>query len=186
MFIMDVPNIPAQEQPLMMVDATATQSSVQKFDRTIGVCHLSESPFVPKSAVNSLSPALAVKNYYREQEHYTIEGQPRVSVLQIPAHGELKDGGEGHYAYLPAKGYIGNDRATLLVEVSGKKVRMEYFFRVMQSIPQEYEGLPSVEERSNCPKKVPVWKISSTTDANGNNFITAVDIQSPIANAVGI
>lgn len=95
MFIMDVPNIPAQEPPLMVADASAAQNTAQKYDRVIGVCHLSANPYVPLSAVNSLSPPLAIKGYYRNEEHYKIEGQASVSVLQMPVHGVLVDDGGG-------------------------------------------------------------------------------------------
>jgi hypothetical protein len=105
MFIMDVPSIPAQEPPVMVADATAAQgsSAPQQVDRVIGVCHLSESPFVPQSAVNSLSPPLEIKNYFRVKEHYTIEGQPSASVLQMPAHGALVDDGGGIMFTFPRK-----------------------------------------------------------------------------------
>ena len=155
---------------------------LQKYDRTIGVCHLSANPYDPTSAQNSMSPPLAVKLYYYNFEKNNIQGSVSVSVLQMPAHGTLLDGGKGNYAYLPEKGYLGNDRATLLVEVGGKKVRMEYFFRVMTSV-QEGEGVDPYAD--NCQEKVRVWKISTATDENGNRFIPAVDYQSLAASAVG-
>ena len=46
---------------------------------------------------------MEVKDYFRNKEHYTIEGQPRVSVLQLPGHGTLVDEGEGYFAYYPEK-----------------------------------------------------------------------------------
>lgn len=123
--------------------------------------------------------------YLREHDHHNFEGKTSVSVLKRPTHGVLENGGDGNYAYFPEKGYIGKDRATLLVEVGGKKVKMEYFFRVMQSIPQDYETGPSKYEESKCPKKVRVWKISSTLDPNGNNTLIAAEFQSSATNAVG-
>ncbi len=168
-------SLPAQEPPMMVAEATKTQDTAQSYDRVIGVCHLSESPFVPQSAVNVLSPSMEVAAYYRKQEHLTIGNQPSVSVLQTPVHGSLVDEGGGYYAYYPEKGYLGNDRATLLVEVGGRRVRMEYFFRVMQSIPQQYdETMPTPYEESNCPEKTRVWKISSATDVQVNRGQTTV------------
>lgn len=95
MFVMDVPNIPAQEPPLIVADASALQGKTQKYDSIIGVCHLSANPFVPQSAVNSLSPPLELKNYFRINEHYKIEGKANVSVIQMPTHGALVDDGGG-------------------------------------------------------------------------------------------
>lgn len=142
----------------MVADASTAQNTATQYDRVIGVCHLSENPFDPTSAVNSMSPPLDTKNYFRVQEHYKIEGQPSVSVLQVPAHGTLVDDGGGDYVYYPEKGYLGNDRASLLVDMGGKKIRMEYFFRVMQQVPDQ-DGVDPYAD--NCPNKVRVWKISS-------------------------
>jgi hypothetical protein len=102
--------------------------------------------------------------------------------LKIPEHGKVIDDGDGDYSYFPEKGFIGNDRATLLVEMGGKKIRMEYFFRVMTSV-HEGEGVDPWAD--NCPKKIRVWKISSLNDVYGNDFIAATDIEAPQAFSVG-
>jgi hypothetical protein len=146
---------------LLLASSAIALGATQPFDRVIGVCHLSENPYDPTSAVNSMSVADEAVWYLKEKDHYKIEGQPIVDVFQVPAHGVLVDDGGGNYVYYPEKGYLGNDRATLLVAVGGKKVRMEYFFRVMQTIPQQYETGPSQYEASNCPTKSRVWRISS-------------------------
>jgi len=103
------------------------------------------------------------------------------SIESDPIDFQVDDGG-GDYVYLPEEGYLGNDRATLLVEVGGKKVRMEYFFRVMKSV---FESPGEDNSAEFCPEKVRVWKISSITDTNGNKYISAVAYQSPTANADG-
>lgn len=149
------------DTPAGAAGATATQVALQKYDRVIGVCHLSANPFDPTSAVNVLTPQMAIKNYYRIEEHYMIEGQASISVLSTPTHGVLEGPVNGAYVYYPEKGYLGNDRATLLVEVGGKKIRMEYFFRVMTTV---FEGEGSDPYADNCPEKVDVWKISTIID----------------------
>ncbi len=156
----------------MLVDAAGAQIGVQKFDRTIGVCHLVANPFDP-AWINSMSPALAAKNFYRAYEHLKINGQASVTVLKMPEHGVLEGPVKGSYVYYPEKGYLGNDRATLMVEVDGKKIRMEYFFRVMRTVPSAAEDEPPIEEQGYCPKKAYVWKISSAQDANGEMTLIA-------------
>ncbi|MES2049933.1 MAG: hypothetical protein V4447_16145 [Pseudomonadota bacterium] len=173
MFVMDVPNLPFQESVVSNASAT-TQPNTQKFDRVIGVCHLSENPYDTLSAVNTMSPALVIENYFFDRGQ-KAPGKAKATVMKMPDHGKLEDVGDGNYAYYPDKAYKGGDRATLMVEMSGKKVKMEYFFRVMQTIPQEYEDSPSPYELSGCPKKVPVWKISSLTDFKGNKTLVAVE-----------
>lgn len=128
-------------------------------DRAIGVCHLSENPYDPTSAVNSMSPALDVKNYFRNSERLTLAGAAKVSILQKPTHGAVEGDEEGDFAYYPEKGFLGNDRASLLLEIAGKTVRVDYFFRVMRQIPDQ-EGIDAYAD--NCPKKVRVWKISAS------------------------
>jgi hypothetical protein len=132
-----------------------------KFDRTIGVCHLSENPFEPTSAVNGLSPYLVVKNYFRVQERRKVEGIANFGVLKMPTHGTLEGPVNGGFAYFPENGFLGNDRATLVVKAGGKTVKIEYFFRVMRSIPDDHESKPTVYEQGHCPIKARVWKISS-------------------------
>ncbi|MBK7685753.1 MAG: matrixin family metalloprotease [Rhodocyclaceae bacterium] len=92
----------------------------------------------------------------------------------------------GSYVYYPQKGYIGDDRATLLVNVGGKTVKMEYFFRVMQTIPVGSEDESSVYGEGYCPKKTRVWKISSTIDVNGDTTLIASEFQSPSTGAAAI
>jgi hypothetical protein len=119
-----------------------------------------------------MDPSLVLKNYFRAQEHRKIEGQASISVLQMPKHGELRNEGAGYFAYYPEKGYIGNDRATLLVETGGKKIKMEYFRRVMQTVPSA-EDEPAIYEQGYCPLKARVWKISAPINADGNNISLA-------------
>jgi hypothetical protein len=86
-------------------------------------------------------------------------------VLEQPKHGTLEDGGtfvtrhgvqidtgERNYWYIHAADYLGEDRATLLVEIGGYKVKVVYFFHV------EKGPLDNEDEEITCPKSY--WKIS--------------------------
>jgi hypothetical protein len=55
--------------------------------------------------------------------------------------------------------------------MGGKKIRMEYFFRVLETVVAN-ESEDDYDEF--CPKKVRVWKISSLTDASGKDVVAAV------------
>ena len=148
---------------------TAERMTVQKVDVVIGICHLSENPFDPRSAVSVMGVVDEAVWYLKKREDPKTKDQARVTVLQMPKHGILKDVGGGNFAYDPTKGYIGEDRATLLVELDGKTVKMEYYFRVMQAIPQSYETGPNKYQQSNCPRKSAVWKISTFRGVNDKN-----------------
>ena len=122
-------------------------------------------------------------------ENKTVTGSATITVLQQPKHGTLRlitedDRGTlfssssgplkptaSLYAYLPEKGYLGKDSATVLVEIGGIKVKVVYFFQAIDgsSGNDGYEVL--------CGKRGSHWKISSTLDTNGTSTITAVDYQ---------
>ena len=173
MFVMDIPpDMPAQSTPVVIAMASHDKKGAAKTDRTIGICHLIENqPDSMYSAVNGLSPVLAVKSYIWKQEHILIDKadlkDAKVSILQKPKHGVLKDEGSGYYGYNPSNlDYRGPDRATVLVEVAGRKVKVKYFFKVMQSVPGGTEGY-----KKYCPKGE-VWKISLNPDDPNGSFFT--------------
>ncbi|MFZ6756019.1 hypothetical protein ACO0K9_02275 [Undibacterium sp. Ji50W] len=174
MFFMDVPTTSFQETTQSSTITTASQA-VEKIDRTIGICHLEKSGNT-LSELDGMSPVLDLKNYYLSKEKTTIRGDGIVTVLKMPTNGILNSEGGGNFSYLPNKGFIGNDRATLLVKIGGKQVKMEYFFRVVQSVPLQYETGPSPYEESGCPKKVRVWKMSSVAD--GGEIVVASELHS--------
>jgi hypothetical protein len=162
MFAMDLPpNVPAQSTPVVMAMASHNKKATAKTDHTIGICHLIENrPDARYSAVNSLSPVLAVWGYLERQgqlppEQLTVEvyKAAKLSVLQHPKHGTLGDEFEGSSSYDPtALDYRGPDRATFLVEVAGRKVKVRYFFNVMQSTPPAWKDTIHIKTRS-CARR---------------------------------
>ena len=76
----------------------------------------------------------------------------------------------GLYAYLPNQGYVGKDRATVLVVIGGIKVKVEYFFQAIISGGLGYTGVVDRCGRNRGP----YWKISTNLDDSGNSSITAV------------
>jgi hypothetical protein len=54
-----------------------------------------------------------------------------VKIIQQPRHGTIKKIDEFRYKYIPQSGYIGDDRAVLLVNIRGIKVRVMYFIKVL-------------------------------------------------------
>jgi hypothetical protein len=173
MFVMDVPDMPPQYTPVVIAQASQATEANATTGRTIGVCHLIENPPIPpETAVNSMSPALSVWGYLKKQERPTpgwlttdVYRAAKVSILQGPSHGELKNEEKRDYRYVPTLNYYGQDRATLLVEMGDLKVKVMYFFNVMQSVPGGTEGYDSRQDKKNCPKGR-MWKISLSTDGD--------------------
>lgn len=191
MFVPDMPNVPPQNVPVMIAQASQMQQDPANTNRTVGVCQALSNPplgLLPgavATAQNSLTPAGDAIQYFRIVENRAISGSSTVTVLENPKHGKLedlgtvvfdenghaiRDTGERSYNYIPESGYLGQDSATLLVEIGGFKVKMVYTFKVATAV--DYKN-----EEVLCPK--PYWRISSTLDANGNSTITSIEYQSP-------
>jgi hypothetical protein len=193
MFIPDMPNVPPQNVPVMIAQANQAQPSDTKTTRTLGVCY--PVPNDSYSLENVLGPTKEAQAYLREYEHQTVKDPATITVIQQPKHGILRlvteaDRGAlfdssasalvpsaGLYAYLPEKGYLGKDKAVMLVEIAGVKVKVVYFFQAIGG------GLGSYGIQEYCGKTGPYWKISTILDPNGTSTITSVEYQSPITSA---
>ena len=151
--------VPTLERSLVLADA-ATQAELQNIARVIGVCQLTSSH--PDSAGSGLSPVAEVRKYLKIVERHGIESRGAATVITKPEHGRLTGPTtRGTFGYHANDGYIGNDRASLLIELDSNRYQVEYFFRVMESVPEAYPGEPSIHEQGYCPVKARVWKISS-------------------------
>jgi hypothetical protein len=168
MFVMDMPDVPPQYAPVVIAQAPQAHPQAQpgsvKFNRTIGVCQLvSSSPDWQMTAVNGMSPLLAVSAYFENLEQKQVGLEGKVTLLQGPEHGELEDEGGLYYSYHSKADYEGPDRATFLVEIGGYKVKAEYYFKVAPKGVGGTEGYDPYEDRKNCPKGE-LWKISLNPD----------------------
>jgi len=172
MFVMDLPDVPPQYAPVVIAEAKQAQKGIANTERTIGVCHLIDAqPESRLSAYNSMSPVLGVWDYLKKQERLTPEqltvemfNAAKVSVLQAPAHGELKDVGYQSFSYyLATPNYRGPDHATLLVEIGAYKVNVLYFFNVLGGVPGGTDNYDPYEDKKLCPNGA-VWKISLNPD----------------------
>ncbi len=172
--MVDMPDVPPQYAQVMIVQAFQAQQSAGKTDRTIGVCSLVENPIRMEgnqySAINSFGPIGAARIYFRSVENREIPGPGLVTVVRNPQHGTLKplgsDPKDRSYVYLPKPGYFGADRATFLVEMGGKKIRTEYFFKVLDGVA---DG--DYQDKEFCPKGEQ-WKISLNPDDSNGSLIS--------------
>ncbi|MEQ1525371.1 MAG: hypothetical protein ABL911_01320 [Gallionella sp.] len=135
------------------------------------------SPFTKGSysAINAVEPIGAAQLYFRDFEHHEVLGSTVVTVLRSPQHGVLEPAsvGYGTYSYLPELGYFGQDSATFLVEMDGKKIRVEFSFKVLHGVADDYT---KEQYKKLCPKGGS-WKISSILGASNNLTVTSVDYQ---------
>jgi len=187
MFIPDMPNVPPQEVPVMIAQASQAQGT-SVTEHAIGVCDpIGNMPGVAPNLTNTISPKIQAQIYFNLYAHQKIDGTATVTVLQNPKHGVLRlvteadrgslfssDSGPTDpannplYVYLPEQGYLGNDSVTMLVDIGGKRVKEVYYFKVVDH-PVNNDGDAEI-----CTSG-PFWKISSSLDSNGNSTITSVE-----------
>jgi len=196
MFTADMPNVPPQNLPVMIAQAKQAQPGDVTTTRTLGVCFPAWSD--QYTGENTLSPTKSAEFYWRKYEQLKIAGSATITVLQQPAHGVFRlvteadrgtlfdsssapvDSSLGHYAYLPEKGYLGKDSATLLVDIGGRKVKIVYLLEAIEG-PLGNTGWEDL-----CSETGLQWKISAILDANGNGSITAVDYSSPATDSAAL
>ena len=176
MLVMEMPNLPPQNAPVMIAQANQAKPGDVKTTRTLGVC--SPVPNRDFSLENVISPLGVAGFYLRDYEHRQVQNIGTITVLQQPKHGILRlvteaDGdhfGEGRfdpdardYVYLPEKGYLGKDQAIFLVEIGGVTVKVVHFLQAIDG------PLGNTGKEDSCSKTGDMWKISSTVDANGSS-----------------
>jgi hypothetical protein len=193
MFVMDMPpDVPPQYAPVVIAQASQAKDPA-KTERTIGVCALVENPIEvfdelsglkgQYSAVNNIAPEAVVSNYLMGFDRKRFASVPTtVTVLKGPAHGTLelrKD--EGRF-YIPEPNYFGPDRATFLVERAGMKIKVEYFIKVMETVPGGTEGYDPYWDEELCPNGSR-WEIS-LNDSDPNAPIYTFEHPYPFTSAL--
>ena len=171
--MVDTPDVPPQYAQVMIVQASQAQQGAAKIDRTVGVCSLVQNP-VGETAFNAVGPIGAALIYHHNIGELLDIGSGVVTVLSNPQHGTLEQSpyGTGGYLYLPKPDYFGQDRAAFLVEVGGKKIRMEYFFKVVEG----GVGDGDYQDKKFCPNGI-FWKISLDPDESNNGLISFQDLK---------
>lgn len=124
--------------------------------RTIGSCHLIQNPSESGNAENASSPIREVNVYFFLKEKREVGLTGKVQLLEAPKHGALQPipdhPEEWAFEYRPQADYEGPDRATFLVEIDGRKVRLVYFFKVMHGAPPGNESYDPYRDKKLCPK----------------------------------
>ena len=174
MFMMDVPpDVPPQYAPVVIAQRSQTKESV-KTDRTFGVCALVQNPIQvfdelsglkgQYSAVNSIGPEAVVANYLWGFENQQIDvNSIKVTILKNPVHGALELRKDAGRFYVAEPNYYGPDRATFLVETGGRKLKVEFFIKVMETVPGGKDKYDPYWDEELCPNG-PSWEISLNPD----------------------
>ena len=173
MLTLDTPDVPNQSSLVMMARTNQQQASRTKPERIAGVCYVVSN--VPEAKLERQSGVLPwgdVSAYFRQFEHrninksygsvYPVDTTAAV-IVQAPKHGELVATGKelvvngfGEYRswyYKPEEGYFGQDDAVIDGVVNGLKVKLHYYFHVLDTYAFTYSKV--------CGKGGDIWKIST-------------------------
>src|SRR5512139_2267870 len=132
MITMEVPYIPPQEAPIVLVQAADTSSQP---DYQLNACREVPTAGGAISAMNMVDPAASLVVAVLRQEHRQISAQEgealkatvKLTQLQGVAHGQLiphSPNGRVFYEYRSEPGYLGKDQAIFLAEYQGKRYRI--------------------------------------------------------------
>lgn len=163
----------AVENNLSPAPLTA-QTTQQSVERTIGTCQpIENKPESKISAINSVAPVGPAEDYLTRIEHRTIDVSDlvnaKLTILQRPAHGRLQGDQSGSFMYVSSDyHYEGQDTAIVLVEMGGYKVKVIYYFNLMQNVPGSSDEGTAYDDKAICPNGY-VWKISLNSAGIGRN-----------------
>jgi len=164
MFIMDVPTIPAQDTPIVLVQAaTAGASTALQPDYILKACTETMDTIDPTSAMRGVDPAYMLTNYLNSHSSKQVVFDLttiKTTLLQGTKHGNLVAGtstsGRTAYRYDPTPNYIGNDRAVFQAVFEGKVYKIVVDIKVLEVV-DETPGASECEP----PRLIKVTKPSS-------------------------
>lgn len=152
MFIMDVPVVPTQETPIMLVqaDAPAAGATLQP-DYILQTCGETMSIGDPRSAMRGVDPAGMLQVYIEGRDNHVVElsNIKNVTLLQGTTVGKIlawtDNEGMVSFHYDPPTNYVGNDKAVFMAEFEGKRYKIVVELHVFNYAP------PGEFGDSTCP-----------------------------------
>lgn len=151
MLISDMPNLPPQDVPVMIIKTIETDtvdlgnvlaspptiiSQVIDLSDNTGItlnyCQDVQTPDNPNGQLGGgFSPATALRSFWDHKFHEILPiREAKITVIEKPKFGVLIDGDQDvssdlgpSYFYTPNNGFIGSDKATFLINVVGKSVK---------------------------------------------------------------
>ncbi len=128
-FTIDVPNVPAQDIPIVLAQAaTPSVGTTPQPDYILKDCQQTPSTGDSRSAMRAVEPtgmlAAYIENHSERVIDSATEAAIKITLLEGTKHGNLIAGtstsGRTAYRYDPTPNYTGNDRAIFLAEFEGR------------------------------------------------------------------
>lgn len=179
MFIMDIPYVPAEETPIVLVRAAAPGSTPQH-DYLLKLCQETESTGNPKSAMRAVDPAYMLKNFLYSSSSGKIIADLasiKTTLLEGTKHGkifaEVDNEGLVSYHYDPEPNYVGNDRAVFIAEFEGKRYKIVLKLHVFIVVDEHDTTCPDPQLiKVTQPKPIP----GSSSYESGATTLTFADL----------
>ena len=134
MFTVDIPYVPVQDTPIVLVQAaTPAAGSATPFpDYLLKMCTEVASSNASQAVMNRIDPAgwLAVElgNRAGVSIDQATRATIKITLLESATHGALdpktSDSGRVSYTYSSKPGYLGKDEAVFLAEFQGKRYKV--------------------------------------------------------------
>ena len=141
MFTMDVPSVPAQQTPIVLVQASSVDAMPQPNYILKGCTETENPPIDPTSGTKIVAPAtlLAIEVERRGKPFTDFSASVasiKTTLLEGSTHGKLiphtSNTGEMYYFYEAEQGYLGNDKAVFMAEFEGKRYKIVMELHVVQ------------------------------------------------------
>lgn len=154
MFTMEVPYIPVQDTPIVLVQA-ATPGANTKPDYLFKICTEKPSAGGSITAMNMVDPATWLAAQLQNRSGQSISSEDftakaasiKLTQLQGTSHGKLipeETGSEKvSYTYESKPGYVGKDKAVFMAEFEGKRYKIVIDIIVTMDINERSPQCPS-------------------------------------------
>jgi len=173
MLIMNAPDAPPQQAPVIVLAQVAKPNAKELYG-TAGICFPASTA---KRESFFLTPAATAEGVFVDKKYpLAVQDYPAfvdfaerteaAEVVQPPTHGTLEKweqsndkvyGGRNVYKYTPNTDYKGTDKAIFLVTLEKQKVKVIFFFKVIDTEMNLYNHEQIIHKY--CPKSTE-WVIS--------------------------
>lgn len=170
---------PAMDQPpaILMGVSGSPKTQSEGLYGVVGVCSvvyksvISKSGPIQSSGKSLLYPSLSALEIFRFRREINLYDSPEIQleahspklmrVVTQPKHGRLTQKTAVTFEYQPERGYRGTDRATFVVELAGRRIRVVYHLRVTDETVEMTNSKEDWEKiwGKYCPRES--WLISS-------------------------
>lgn len=174
MFIMDVPEVPAQQTPIVL--AQSDMAAATQPDYILKYCRETESTGDSQSAMRAVDPASMLIIYLQQYKGAGFIDDAEIkniTLLEDAKHGAIISGttnyGRIAFGYDPTPEYVGNDKAVFMAEYKGVRYKIVVDLRVFLFVDEKAPVCPP-------PQLIKVNKPSSGVSGFGSDYYNLASV----------